>query len=346
MRATVHLMTARDALAVRPVVQSVLERGFLAHFGKVDRRPRPPRGVRPRRGAGRRAAAHPGPPGRRARRALAGRRTPTTLGYAASYLVPLVQVPPRGLWGRSRTGRADHAGVLAGPSTRHRIRRRTGWSCGIWPPSARRRSATSRCGPGSPAMREVVDRLRPGLRVFRSAAGTELLRRAGRARCPAPTCRRRRGSSPSTTTCCSRTRTGPGSSPDGRRVPLPPGNGAAVGTVLVDGVWSATWRTERAGDPGGRAVPAADGSGRGRGHRRGPAPARLHPPGRPSGGAAHASALSAVSARRRRRGPASRRAPACRPAPPARRPAAGRRRPRGRSPGAGRSGWAGPASGC
>ena len=31
-------------------------------------------------------------------------------------------------------------------------------------------------------------------------------------------------------------------------MPLPPGNGAAVGTVLVDGVWSATWRTERAGD--------------------------------------------------------------------------------------------------
>jgi hypothetical protein len=30
--------------------------------------------------------------------------------------------------------------------------------------------------------------------------------------------------------------------PDGRRVPLPPGNGAAAGTVLVDGMFQGTWR--------------------------------------------------------------------------------------------------------
>ena len=28
-------------------------------------------------------------------------------------------------------------------------------------------------------------------------------------------------------------------------VPLLPGNGAAAGTLLVDGMWAATWRTER-----------------------------------------------------------------------------------------------------
>jgi hypothetical protein len=30
--------------------------------------------------------------------------------------------------------------------------------------------------------------------------------------------------------------------PDNRPVPLPPGNGASAGTVLVDGVWQGTWQ--------------------------------------------------------------------------------------------------------
>jgi hypothetical protein len=29
---------------------------------------------------------------------------------------------------------------------------------------------------------------------------------------------------------------------DGRRVPLPPGDGAAAGTLLVDGMWQGTWK--------------------------------------------------------------------------------------------------------
>lgn len=39
--------------------------------------------------------------------------------------------------------------------------------------------------------------------------------------------------------------------PDGRRVPLPPGNGAARGTLLVDGTYRADWRLTRPGDPPG-----------------------------------------------------------------------------------------------
>jgi hypothetical protein len=31
---------------------------------------------------------------------------------------------------------------------------------------------------------------------------------------------------------------------DGRRVPLPPGNGASAGTVLVDGRFEAIWRLD------------------------------------------------------------------------------------------------------
>jgi hypothetical protein len=36
--------------------------------------------------------------------------------------------------------------------------------------------------------------------------------------------------------------------PDARRVPLPPGNGAAAGTLLVDGVFRGTWDVDRATD--------------------------------------------------------------------------------------------------
>src|SRR4029079_7465085 len=35
--------------------------------------------------------------------------------------------------------------------------------------------------------------------------------------------------------------------PPGRSIPLPPGNGASMGTILVDGMYAGTWRIARSG---------------------------------------------------------------------------------------------------
>src|SRR6266567_4560958 len=98
MRTTVHLVTARDCLALRPLTQAVHERSFAAQqfarnlsgvdisavtaAGKALLEERP----RTRSELGRLlAATWPG-------------RDPASLAYAVSYHVPTVQVPPRGVW--------------------------------------------------------------------------------------------------------------------------------------------------------------------------------------------------------------------------------------------------------
>ncbi|HVX47711.1 MAG TPA: winged helix DNA-binding domain-containing protein [Mycobacteriales bacterium] len=102
MRGTIHLVTARDALALRPVVQPVLDRAVTAnptyrkHLSGLDR---------DELVTCARAAVEAEPlTGTQLRDALAAHfpdRDPAALGFAARCLIPMVQVPPRGLWGRS-----------------------------------------------------------------------------------------------------------------------------------------------------------------------------------------------------------------------------------------------------
>ncbi|HEX2203308.1 MAG TPA: crosslink repair DNA glycosylase YcaQ family protein, partial [Longimicrobium sp.] len=106
MRSTIHLVSARDCLALRPLLQPVLERAHQGTYGKrlegldpaeiaaagralVEERPRTLGEV-----GALLAERWPG-------------RDPAALSSAVRALVPMVQVPPRGLWGAS--GPATHA---------------------------------------------------------------------------------------------------------------------------------------------------------------------------------------------------------------------------------------------
>jgi DNA glycosylase AlkZ-like len=173
MRGTLHLVTARDCRALYPVMRDVLVRAFrsspfakqldgvdideLVAVGRVmlEERPHTPSELGHR---------------------LAGRwpdRDPTALAYAQRFLLPLVQVPPRGLWGRS--GRATNTTAEAwlgatldggdapdqavvrylaafGPATASDIRTWS-WLAGL---------------------RAVVERLRPILRTYRDERGRRL----------------------------------------------------------------------------------------------------------------------------------------------------------------------------
>ncbi|MFF7588456.1 winged helix DNA-binding domain-containing protein [Kitasatospora purpeofusca] len=104
-RGTIHLVTAEDCLTLRPLLQPVFDKGLRAAFGKwlvgldldalaaearvlVEKEPRTFQLLGTEL-----AATRPD-------------RDPAALAQAARALLPLVQVPPRGLWGRG--GPAAH----------------------------------------------------------------------------------------------------------------------------------------------------------------------------------------------------------------------------------------------
>ena len=174
MRTTIHLMTADDWLALRPVLQVVSDRGFAtgSPFGKqlqgidVDDVVRVGRALldeKPRTIAALRKLLHERWPD----------RDPGSLAYAVRYLVPLVQLPPRALWGRGGLP------VLATPETW------LGRSVGnARAPDELVMRYLAAFGPASvmdiqawcwlTRLGTVVERLRPGLRTFRDERGREL----------------------------------------------------------------------------------------------------------------------------------------------------------------------------
>ena len=174
MRTTIHLMTAEDWLALRPVLQVVSDRGFAtgSPFGKqlkgldidavvaagrelLDEKPRSGNAI-----------------GK-----LLQERWPdgdaSALGYAVRYLLPLVQVTPRGVWGKSLQP------ILATPETW--LGRSVGtdrapdemilrYLAAFGPASVMDVQTwcwLSRLGP-------VVEKMRPRLWTFRDESGREL----------------------------------------------------------------------------------------------------------------------------------------------------------------------------
>ena len=159
------------------------------------------------------------------------------------YLEPLVQLPPRGLWRRS--GKAVLATAtpwlgrgLDGDTAPDRLVLR--YLAAFGPASV----ADVRNWSGLTGLREVIERLRPGLRTFATSTAASCSTCRTR-RCPTPTPRRRRGSCPSTTTSSSAhdDRSRVGGEADRVRI-----GQSTIGwqPVLVDGFIRGVWRlTER-----------------------------------------------------------------------------------------------------
>jgi Winged helix DNA-binding domain len=174
MRATIHLVTADDSLVLRSVAQPVLDAELARHpqYGPALR------------------GVDLGPVLDFARQVLADRPLSTTelraalaekfpeldaaaLAYACRCQLGLVQVPPRGVWGRSArvtlTTVESWLGrpLVRSPSIDDVVMR---YFAAFGPSAVADVATWSRLT----RLREVVDRLRPRLRAFRDERGREL----------------------------------------------------------------------------------------------------------------------------------------------------------------------------
>jgi len=173
LRNTIHLVTARDCLALRPSFQSLFERALkTSAFGRnlvgidmsaliaqvtvlMQEKPRTFSEL-----------------GKLLQRRWPDRHA-TSLAYAIRYLVPIVQVPPRGIWGKSAQPTWTTTELWLGrpldpqPSIDKLILR---YLAAFGPAAVSDISAWS----GLTGLRDTVERLRPKLRVFQDERGREL----------------------------------------------------------------------------------------------------------------------------------------------------------------------------
>ncbi len=174
-------------------------------------------------------------------------RDPTALAYAASYLLPLVQAAPRGMWGTNSPVRWANAADLAdgASSARPLDELVLRYLAAFGPASVRDVQTWS----GLTHLREVIDGLRPRLREFRDEAGRALWDVPDGPRpdpgTPAPPRFLPEydnlffGYADRGRICA-----------EGQKVvlpALPPGDGGRTGTLLVDGLYQGTWALVRQG---------------------------------------------------------------------------------------------------
>jgi winged helix DNA-binding protein len=243
MRSTIHLVSARDCLTFRPLIQPVLDRSLSAVFGArlagldtgalaaagralVDAEPRTFSEL------GRLLAAHwPG-------------HDPNALAQGVRTLVPLVQVPPRAVWGAAGLARHTSAEAWLGraldpvPAAEALIIRYLG---AFGPASVADVQAWS----GLTRLAQVLDRMRPALRTFRDERGRELFDLPDAPRpgpgTPAPV---RLVAEFDNLVLSHADRARVISDEARQRLNTP--NGIFPGTVLVDGFVTGAWRITRA----------------------------------------------------------------------------------------------------
>jgi hypothetical protein len=246
MRGTLHLVSADDCVGLRPAVQDVLARMHASsELGKalggldlsavvaagrriLDEAPLPNSELGPRL-----AEQWPG-------------RDPASLAHAVRALLPTVQVPPRGVWGAS--GVATWAAaetwlgrpIGAGQPLEDVVLR---YLAAFGPATVKDAQTWS----GLTRLREVFERLRPRLRVFRDPAGAELFDLESAPRpspdTPAPV-RFLPDFDNILLSHADRSRI----VPDALRQRITSANAVLPGTILLDGFVSGTWSLAR--DPG------------------------------------------------------------------------------------------------
>ena len=172
MRGTIHLVSARDCLLLRPLLQPVLDRALATTFGRqlagADV---------PSVGEAGRLLAERQPRTFAELGSLLGEtwpdHPPAALAQAVRAVVPLVQVPPRAVWGHA--GQARHTPAETwlgrpldtGGSLAVMVRR---YLAAFGPATVRDVQAWS----GLTRLREVIEPMRPGLRTFHDEDGREL----------------------------------------------------------------------------------------------------------------------------------------------------------------------------
>jgi hypothetical protein len=170
MRGTLHLVSARDARALRPLTQAVLDghlRSRAAELERVDL---------PAVVASARDLLEEEPRTDKDLRALLAERwpgeDPALLAWAVRLSLPLVQVPPRGIWGASGVARHTTLENWLGPMARgvsldDLVRR---YLAAFGPASVQDVQQWA----GLTRLGEVVERLGPELVAFRDESGRTL----------------------------------------------------------------------------------------------------------------------------------------------------------------------------
>jgi hypothetical protein len=246
LRTTIHLVTAEDALAMRPILQGVVARGFLS--GSPFARQLVGVDIEALLAAGHALIAERPRSTAELGKLLLERwpdRDPVALAMAFRYLVPVIQVPPRGLWARSSrpvfmtteawlgrslgTDTAPDGLVLRylaafGPATSADI---ATWS---WLTD----------------LRPVLDRLRPRLRTFQDEHGRELFD-VPHGLLPDPETPAPVRFLPEYDNVLLSHKDRARVTERDRKIPWPAGDGGVMGTFLLDGFTAGTWRVRRAG---------------------------------------------------------------------------------------------------